>query len=213
MIAENSDIVALTAQADIHRLYVKVLQPALRDFVPADDVIGECEGLDEFLEAARTNTHNLLCRELRRSLALILSAVFERHLRSWLARKMRAESKEIESETWPKLVRRLPAIDASLASPPVTADLNSLHLVANAVRHGNGRSAEILFEKMPQFWSKTKTRPDLRTDLVGNMRIDDARLAAFVTAILRFWHLAGASSFPGLSGATATGSSSMSKRP
>lgn len=200
MIAENSDIVALTAQADIHRLYVEVLQPALRDFASADDVVGECERLDEFLDAARTNTHNLLCHELRRSFVLILSAVFERHLRSWLSRKMPVDSRDIESETWPKLVRRLPAIDPCFAAQPVTAGLESLHLVANAVRHGNGRSAEILFQKMPQFWSATKMRPEFGTDLVGNMRIDDASVASFVIAILKFWHLAGASSLPGQPG-------------
>lgn len=44
MITENTDIVALTAQADIHRLYVKVIQPALAEFVPAHaNILGENE--------------------------------------------------------------------------------------------------------------------------------------------------------------------------
>jgi hypothetical protein len=138
MIAENSDIVALTAQADMHRLYVTVLRPALGEFLPADDVTGECNTIDEFLKAARNNTHNLVCHELRRTFALILAAVFERHLRSWLSGKITAARKDIEKENWQDLVKRLQTIDTSIAAHPVMADLESLHLVANAVRHGNG---------------------------------------------------------------------------
>ena len=53
MIAENSDIVALTAQADVNRLYVKVMLPALAESAPSGDVEGETTDMNEFLEGAR----------------------------------------------------------------------------------------------------------------------------------------------------------------
>lgn len=51
MIPENSDIIALTAQADIDRLYKKVIRPALAEFVPENgNIAEEAKNMDEFLE-------------------------------------------------------------------------------------------------------------------------------------------------------------------
>lgn len=78
VMSENSEPVALTAQTDIHRFYVKVVRPVLMEFVPANDVIGlETTDLAVFLEAARQNTHNALCHEMRRPFALVIGAIFE----------------------------------------------------------------------------------------------------------------------------------------
>lgn len=98
MITENSDMVALTAQADIHWLYIKVIQPALAEFAPTVDVdiIGETTDIDQFLERARINTHNLLCHELRRTFALVLGALFERQLRLWLSEKMPTKKEAVK---------------------------------------------------------------------------------------------------------------------
>lgn len=87
-------------------------------------------------------------------------------------------------------------MDGSITTNPVMTDLENLHLVANAVRHGNGRSAETLLQKKPDFWSQTEKEPDVKRDPIGKMRINDAQLSLYVRAIMRFWHLAGASPFP-----------------
>jgi hypothetical protein len=198
MITENSDMVALTAQADIHRLYVKVIQPALAEFAPTVDVdiVGETTDIDQFLEHARINTHNSLCHELRRTFALILGALFERQLRFWLSEKMPAKKKNVETAKWPKLIKLVNCVDRSVTTNPVITDLEDLWLVANAVRHGNGRSAETLLQKKPDFWSQTEKEPHVKRDLIGKMRINDAQLELYARAIMRFWHLAGASPFP-----------------
>jgi hypothetical protein len=196
MITENSDIVALTAQADIHRLYVKVIQPALTEFAPTADIVGETTDINEFLEHARINTHNSLCHELRRTFALVLGALFERQLRFWLSEKMPAKKKNVENAKWPGLIKLVNCVDGSITTNLVITDLENLWLVANAVRHGNGPSAESLLQKKPDFWSQTGTRPHVKRDLIGNMRIDDAQLGLYATAMMRFWHLAGATSFP-----------------
>ena len=194
MIAENSDIIALTAQADIHRLYERVIQPALAEFVPSRDVERITGDMNQFLEGARINTNNSLCHELRRTFALIMGALFERQLRSWLSERIPAEKKTVEKADWPGLVRLVARVDSSITVNPVVTDLENLWSVANAVRHGNGPSAEKLRQEAPQFWDQTRMRPDVTCDLVGNMRIDDTQLERYAQAVLKFWHLAGASS-------------------
>ena len=198
MITENSDMVALTAQADIQRLYVKVIQPALAEFAPTVDfdIVGETTDIDQFLEHARINTHNVLCHELRRTFALVLGALFERQLRFWLSEKMPTKKETVENADWPQLVSLANCVDGSISTNPVMTDLENLHLVANAVRHGNGPSAESLLRKRPDFWSQTGKEPHVKSDPIGKMRIHDAQLELYARAVMRFWHLAGASPFP-----------------
>lgn len=195
MIAENSDLEALRAQADIHRFFAKVIQPALEEFVPTDDIVGlETDDMDVFLDAAQANTHNALCHEMRRTFALILGAMFERQLRCWLVGKLPAKKREVEQGHWPDLVKLVEKI----TSRPIGPDLDALWAAANAVRHGNGPSATRLLQSSPLFWNHlpTQTGSNWRSDLVGNMRIGDADLQRCAIAVMQFWHLAGASSVP-----------------
>ena len=87
-------------------------------------------------------------------------------------------------------------VDSSISASNVVTDLNNLWLVTNAVRHGNGPSAENLLQQAPQFWDRTPTCPNVKRDLVGNMRIDDAQLERYAKAVKKFWHLAGVSPEP-----------------
>jgi hypothetical protein len=197
MIEENSDKEALIAQADIHRFYIKVIQPALAEFVPTDDIVGvETTDMEEFLEAARVNTHNALCHEMRRTFALIIGSLFERQLRSWLSGRRPTETKRIEGAKWQDLVKLVDAVDSSIGTNGIMTDLKSLWSVTNAVRHGNGSAAIKLWGTEPQFWNQVRMKPDSRwqSDLVGNMRIDDAQLERYAKAVMSFWHSAGASS-------------------
>lgn len=199
MIAENSDRVALTAQGDIYRLYVKVIQPALAEFAPSVDVNtpGETPSANRFLEYARINTHNLLCYELRRTFALALGALFERQLQLWLSEKMPTKKADVEKDLWPRFEEFVNCVDASITKSPFVTDIKTLHRVANAVRHGNGPSAETLLKEKPEFWGHAGEGALVKRDLVGNMRISDAQLELYAGAIMRFWHLAGASPLPG----------------
>lgn len=198
MIVEDSDPVALVAQADMHRLYIKVIQPALVEFAPGNDLVGlQTNDLETFLEAARQNTHNALCYEMRRAFALTIGALFERQLRCWLSEKMPSAASEIEKGTWPRLVLWTKTA-LGTASIPELVDLETLWSVSNAVRHGNGRAASELLKSAPMLWNWTVSEPALKwkSDLVGNMRISDRELKNFVIAVLRFWHRAGASPVP-----------------
>ena len=194
MIAEDSDPEALTAQADIYRFYIKVIQPALAEFVPTDDIVDvETTDMEAFFENARVNTHNALCHEMRRTFALIIGALFERQLRSWLSGKMPTKTKKVEDAKWPALVK---LVDCFIGTEGLGPDIDELWSVANAVRHGNGPAATKLLNTAPGFWSQAQKEPDSRwqSDLVGNMRIGDAQLERYAKAVMDFWHLAGASS-------------------
>jgi hypothetical protein len=196
MIADNSDSEALIAQADIHRFYIKVIQLALVEFVPTDDIGGlETADMDAFLEAARVNTHNALCHEMRRTFALTVGALFERQLRSWLSGKMPTATKKVQKAKWPELIKLAESVVGSSIGTDLEADLEALWSVANAVRHGNGPTATTLLDTVPKFWDQARMKPDLKwkADLVGNMRIGDAQLERYATAVMKFWHLAGAS--------------------
>jgi hypothetical protein len=198
IIPEDSDPAALIAQADIHRFYVRVIQPALMEFAPTDDVIGlETNDLEVYLDAARQNTHNALCYEMRRTFALVIGGLFERQLRFWLSGKMPSEAKEIEKEKWSDLIERA---KVTVGGTVITemADIEILWSVANAVRHGNGRATSKLLRDVPQFWDQVRRVSKLgwKSDLAGNMRICDADLEKYLIAVLRFWHRAGASQVP-----------------
>jgi hypothetical protein len=198
VIREDSDPVALTAQADIHRFYVRVIQPALMEFAPAEDIPGfETTDLDVFLDATSQHTHNALCYEMRRTFALVLGALFERQLRLWLSGKTPGEAKKIETESWLGLIERAKVAVGGTIIPEM-ADLETLGSVANAVRHGNGRSTTKLLKDVPKFWDQAPKLSKLgwESDLAGNMRISDADLEKSVIAVLRFWHRAGASQVP-----------------
>jgi len=203
MIAANSDSAALTAQADIYRFYVTVIRPALAEFAFTADVVGEeTTDLDVFFERARVNTHNALCYEMRRTFALIIAALFERQLRTWLSGKLPTATTKIDKiREWKDLFKRVDQVDGAILTDDLRADLDELRSVANAVRHGSEKSVDEVLKAAPHFWDQARARPDSRwqSDLVGNMRIPDARLERYTRAVLEFWHLAGASSLiPGV---------------
>jgi hypothetical protein len=134
----------------------------------------------------------VLCHEMRRTFALIIAALFERQLRTWLGTRLPGQERQVEGALWPGLFDFVEKVDPSIKADPVVNELQELHSLANAVRHGNGKSAQKIFEQKPQLWDLTRPQAELQHDLVGNMRIDDAHLARYVRAALRFWYLAGA---------------------
>lgn len=154
-IPENSDPVALTAQADIRRFYGKVIAPALAEFAPSPDpTAGFAPDLDTFLDRAQIHTHNALCWEIRRTFGLTIGAMFERQLRYWLIGHAPKCRNKIERACLAKLehlirqLRRVTFDDARVAN-----DVRELWMVANAVRHGEGPSLRTLANAAPRLWS------------------------------------------------------------
>jgi hypothetical protein len=202
MIQENSDPIALTAQADIHRFHKRVIELALAEFTPGPDVEGgDAPSLDVFLEKAQTTTHNALCWEMRRTFGLTIGAMFERQLRQWLAHHAPTHRIEIEKAHLPKLERLIAQIRGiTLEEAGVANDIRELWTVANAVRHGEGSSLKALTTASPRFWSQVPAAAlkSGRAWQAGDMRVKDSDLRRYTLAAMKFWWKAGASSIPGV---------------
>jgi hypothetical protein len=196
MTGENTDALALTAQAGLHRLFKSIIQPGLIEFTPTQDIAHLTSNFDEFLDACEVNTNNAICWDLRRHFALIMGATFERQLRGWLISKLTTAKESIERAMGNKLFEYLDDIDPSLRAIDIFKALAELQRVCNAVRHGNGRSANMLLRDLPQFWEQQSNKAACESDPVGTMRITDSWLESWAMAGLKFWHLVGASPVP-----------------
>ena len=202
LIQENSDPIAMTAQADIHRFFESIIRPALVEFEPGAEIPGGVvNDMDVFLENARAATHNALCFEMRRAFGLIIGAMFERQLRFWLASGAPDQRKKIEKAKWDELEPMIGKLRGmSLDSAGVAAEIHELWSVANAVRHGEGPAMTKLVAETPRLWEHLPTDAGNgeAVKLVGNMRVRAQDLWRYTLAIMKFWHAAGASSIPGI---------------
>jgi hypothetical protein len=202
MIQENSDQIAVAAQADIDRFYSKVICPALMEFVPGADITGGiAPDENTFFARAKAHTHNALCWEIRRTFGLTIGAMFERQLRSWLASHAPECRDEIENPSLRNLERLTAQIRGVVledAGSEVAGDVRELWLVANAVRHGQGRSLRDLAKAAPELWAHLPANACEagRAQLIGDMRLKDADLQRYYRAVMKFWWVAGASSVP-----------------
>jgi hypothetical protein len=200
MIQENSDPIAMAAQADIHRFFFKIIHPALIEFEPGpDQPRGEFSDMDAFLDSCAAATHNALCFEMRRTFSLTIGALFERSLRFWLTSGAPHLRKKIETAKWEELEPMIETIrGVNLDSAGVADDIRELLSIANAVRHGSGPSMKKLLAEAPRFWRHLPMGDNTPDKLVSDMRIRADDLWNYTLAILKFWHAAGASSIPGM---------------
>ena len=203
MIAENTDPVALTAQADIDRFYRKVIGPALVEFAPGPDMIGGAAAdEDGSFARAEAHTRNALCWEIRRTFGLTISALFERQLRSWLAHHAPNLRDAIEKPSLLNLellIGRIRGIALEDAGAEVADDVRELWLVANAVRHGEGPSLKKLAKAVPGLWVHlpANARELGRAPPIDDMRLKACDLHRYTHATMKFWWSAGASSVVG----------------
>lgn len=204
MLPENSNNIALRAQADIERFYSRVVVPTLAGLEPEPAPAGGVtDDIDVFLDAARVGTHNALCAEARIAFALTLGAAFERHLRSWLAQATPSDRRLIQKETgWANLATRASGIcGTDIAGLEVAVDIEELWLVVSAIRHGDGRASQTLLGKCPHLWahlSEDRLREAISDGVATfNMQVTDADLSRYAHAILALWGYLGATPMGG----------------
>ncbi|WP_363737152.1 hypothetical protein [Sphingobium sp. LMA1-1-1.1] len=174
-------------QANIDRLYRRVIVVTL-DQLPAHNppVVGETSSMDEFLARCAAQVDNHTANEAAKAFALTLDGLFERQLCRWA----HAHGEQAGSmETALPACVRIGGLD--LAATGMADDLKELHLVANVVRHGEGRSCKELQAIAPLLWDSTSLDYyDLApapTPVSEMLRIRAGDILRYARGIGRFW--------------------------
>lgn len=149
--------VYLGLHADAMRLYLDgVVTPALDAIDARHD---ELSRSDEPAAAFELGDVEALRGSTVEAFALSIQSLWERQLREFLkgcARELKRSDAYVASlaiDRWATLLdrfndlRRLP-LQAFDSFP----DLELLHLLGNACRHGDGKSARLLYERWPELW-------------------------------------------------------------
>jgi hypothetical protein len=182
-------------QADLDRFYHRVIRTALSELPHHDDVkTGEFSSMDEFLDNAEKQTSNLVVYEARRCFALTLAAIFERQLRLWAqSNLLQADEKvKVRNKLFADLLSQTAADHAlDIKTASVGDTIKELHLLANTVRHGDGKSADKLQEDAPGLWPcPTQTHAVQSPNLSEGIFVSDADFTRYMRALTRFWGLA-----------------------
>lgn len=132
--------------------------------------------------------------------ALSIQSIWERQFRGYLCgcatylRISDVSVTQVEAANWKKLRELfLKLRGISLEVFPSSFELDTLQLVGNACRHGDGDSAKDLAIRCPEFWPTDSSMSGIETSsppaahLVEMMDIPIERLQAFVEAIVAFW--------------------------
>lgn len=174
-------------QANADRFYQRVILPAL-DQLPTHDtlIVGEAKTIDEFLDRCAAQVDNYTANEAAKAFALTFDGMFERQLSRW------ASGHGIRAKGWEDLLKGCAKIATlDLVATAMADDLNELHLVANVVRHGVGRSCAELKAIAPRLWDNPSLDYyDLAPGPVPvseelRIRLDDLR--RYARAVIRFW--------------------------
>tara|TARA_R110000868_G_scaffold402710_1_gene679177 strand:+ start:1192 stop:1812 length:621 start_codon:yes stop_codon:yes gene_type:complete len=174
-------------QANIDRLYRRVICVTL-DQLPAHNppVVGETSSMDEFLARCAVQVDNHMANEAAKAFALTLDGLFERQLCRWA--DAHGEKAGSMKTALPACVR-IGGLD--LTATGMADDLKELHLVANVVRHGEGRSCKELQAIAPLLWdSASLDHYDLApapTPASEMLRIRAGDILRYARGIGRFW--------------------------
>ncbi|QDX28295.1 hypothetical protein FPZ54_14060 [Sphingomonas suaedae] len=161
--------------------------PVLEQLPMHDPLVsGQASSMDELLNRCSEQVDNHTAFEAARAFALTMDGLFERQLCRWAhTHGKKASSMETALPTCAGIA------SFDLATAGLVDDLKELHLVANVVRHGEGRSCKELQVLAPQLWDEEASDyHDLApgaapaSDL---LRISGEDLSRYARAIIRFW--------------------------
>jgi hypothetical protein len=188
----SRDFLPRSFQADCYRFYTRVIRNTLGELPVHSDVqYGVFTSQTEFLENCEKATSNLVAYEARRSFALTLSALFERQLRMWARVHFPTDqTDDLKKMPFSQVLETVVELqDLGEATSSLHATIYELHLLANAVRHGDGPSAEKLWALSPRFWRQVTVQPapSERSELI---QITDDDFVGYIRTIVRFWGLA-----------------------
>ena len=180
-------------QANLNRLYTRVVRAAL-DLLPTHaDALIEGHGPEaELLARLAMQVDNHTAEEARRAFALVLAATFERQLRLWARMVLpRAEAARVAKCEIDRLLHRVVEVRGLQLAPDVRAAIAEVQLLANVVRHGDGRACDALRKVAPNLWvpsvetfDQSMPASPLESD---GLRIAPDDLGRYASALFRFW--------------------------
>ena len=184
---DTTDQLPRVFQANADRFYQRVILPTL-DQLPVHGtlVVGEAKTIDEFLDRCAAQVDNHTANEAAKAFALTFDGMFERQLSRW------ASGHGVKARGWEDPLKGCAKIAAlDLVTTAMADDLNELHLVANVVRHGDGRSCDELKSIAPRLWDNPSLDYyDLAPGPVpvsDELRIRLGDLRRYARAVIRFW--------------------------
>lgn len=152
-------------QADIYRgQHANAMRLYLESVItPALDVIDarrdELSRSDEPIAVFQFGDLKRLHAATIEAFALSVQSQWERQLRAFLkdcARELKpfaAYLQKLESANWTELLRQFQELRGlPLQAFDSFSDLELLQLLGNACRHGDGKSARVLYERCPELW-------------------------------------------------------------
>ncbi|AJA07287.1 hypothetical protein SKP52_01750 [Sphingopyxis fribergensis] len=184
-------------QANLGRFFDRVILPVM-DKLPshAELETGEADSLDQFLDRAVAQVDNYTANEAAKAFVLTLAGLFERQMSRWARATEDAGGADMSRLTGfePLVAGCAGQAGIDLAADGLGEALTEMFVVANVVRHGEGRSCERLRALAPHLWDEESV--DYHDLLPGtpvaseHVRIRQADLERYTRATTRFWGLA-----------------------
>jgi hypothetical protein len=193
----HADVAAARHDITIQSFFDDVILPSIRALEGRIAELGKSE--DPLACFMKSDMVDILA-ETKKAFALSVQSIWERQLREYLRGCAEALlpredlGAKIEKADWTKLCalfRELRGI--ALEDFPSFSDLDTLHYLGNACRHGDGTSAAKIAERHPEWWpvhaplplAFGPSEPPKRT--VAGMDVPIEAIAKFVAVIAAFW--------------------------
>ncbi|WP_421706400.1 hypothetical protein [Alloalcanivorax xenomutans] len=192
-----ADVVASKHGVSVKCFFEDVVIPAVHTLEDKIAILGRRENPgDAFAQADMKD----VLRETKLAFGLSVQSIWERQLRGYLRgcmKELRPDKKmvdKIEKGSWTRLCSLfLELRGIGLDCFPSFSVLDTLHLIGNACRHGDGPAAIELSKRCPDLWHTyplmpfSESPPEIQSPSVARMDLSLERLKAFVQAIVTFW--------------------------
>ncbi len=193
-----ADVAASKHGITVQSFFDDVIAPAIRAL---EEKIAELGRSDNPGDAfAQADMEDVL-KETKMAFSLSIQSIWERQLRGYLrgcAEELRPSdglAAQVAKGNWEKLCALfLELRGIRFDAFPSFAELETLHLLGNVCRHGDGPSAVELAKRCPELWRRVyppmpfgDQPPDSGPSPVALMDVPAERLRTFVAAIATFW--------------------------
>lgn len=156
------------------------------ELAASDDVLNQVK------RVISQSTNDSLLRDMGVAFCLSIQAIWERGFRAYVqkcASAMRDETAEAKSKAtpWTDVKDGFQLIQGiSLSQYPQSAELELLHMIGNACRHGPGKSLDRLMRSNPELWPGG-VDVSYPTGPMQGLLISHERLQRFAAAVRSFW--------------------------